>query len=155
MAVFYRKSLQIRAKFLPSLLRGTDWCIKVHKIGQTPRASVWLIHAKPVPCTGKTQHTPDRNSCLPTLSFSTVGFWDACHSQSIATHPLYRQAKSAAVHPYHIPWSVQSISKGRHGAVSLPLVPPYLPWSALLVATDDHILHKENPSADYEVPQSI
>ena len=125
-----------------------------YKIVQTPPVCAWPAHPKLFPYIGRTKHTPDKYFYLQTLSFAVVYSWGAYHNQAIARHPHYRQARSAAAHPYHSLWSVQSISKGRHEAASLPAVPSYLQWSALLVAADAHIQHTDN-SSSRAYPQSI
>ena len=126
----------------------------VDKITYTLLVFAWLTHSKLSPYIGRTKHTHDRCFCPLPLSFPGVGFLDACHIRVTSPHPHCRQAKSAAVHLSHTPWSVQSISKGRHGAESLPAVLSYPLWNALLVAADAHTQHTDKSSSNV-CPQSI
>ena len=128
--------------------------IRVYKTGRTPPFSVWKALWGLCPYIGRTKYTPSRSSCLQPLFFATAYSWDACHSQVVAPHPHCRQVRSVVAHPCHIPWNVQSISKGRHGAGSPLAVPSYPQWNALLVAADAHSQHTDN-SSSRAYPQSI
>ena len=126
----------------------------VDKIIYTLLVFAWLTLSKPFPYIGRKKYTPDSSSCLQTLSFSAIGSWGACHNQAVAPRPHCRQARSAAGHPSHSLWSVQSISIGQHGAGSPLAVPSYPPWSVLQVAADAHSRHTDN-SSSRAYPQSI
>ena len=117
--------------------------IRVNKTGRTPPFCVWLTHSKLFPYIGRTKYTLDKSSYLQPLFFATAYSLGAYHSQAVAPRPHCRQARSAAGHPCHILWSVQSISKGRHGAGSPPAVLSYPQWNVLQVAADAHTRHTD------------
>ena len=126
----------------------------IYKTMQTPPVSAWPILSKLFPCICRTKHTHDRYFCLLPQSFVIIGSWDVCRNRAAAPRPHCRQARLAAAHPCHIPWNVQIISKGRHGAGSPPAVPSYPLWNVLLVAADAHTQHTDKSSSSV-CPQSI
>ena len=90
-------------------------------------------------CIGRKRQIHGRNSCRPTLFFVLVGFWDDCRNRANDLRPYCRTERQAAGHPCHSPWNVQSISKGRHGAVNPLAVQSLLPWSVRPAIVDAHI----------------